>query len=134
MGTVAEFSLPALDGRRLGPADYRGSAVILDFMATWCAPCVIQNDILLALEEEYTEEELRVLVIDSGESFELVRDHFAGREPPHPILVDADAAVADSLGITGFPTLLLLDRSGRVVEAWEGLTPPEVIRQGLEGF
>lgn len=132
LGSRPSFELPTIDGRRLGPADYRGQVVLLDFMATWCGPCEIQSDVLAALEDEYPEGALQILAVDSGESFQRVREHFASQPSSHPVLVDADSAVADSFGIQGFPTLLLLDRSGEVVFTREGLTPPDPIRDALE--
>lgn len=132
LGSRLSFELPTLDGRRLGPSDYRGRVVILDFMATWCAPCKVQNDVLSTLGTEYSEDRLQILVVDSGEPMERVRKHFEERPIHHPVLVDADAALTDRLDIMGFPTLLILDEGGAVVFAREGLSPPKVLREELE--
>ena len=131
LGSRMTFELPTLDGRTLGPADFRGKPVILDFMATWCGPCKIQNEVLAALAEEYPPDGLQILIVDSGESMDRVRTHFQQRPSAHPVLVDADAAVAERLGVMGFPTLLLLDETGRVVFTREGLVPPKTLREEL---
>ncbi|MDX1630522.1 MAG: TlpA disulfide reductase family protein [Thermoanaerobaculia bacterium] len=131
-GSRLSFELPSLDGDRIGPSDHRGKVVILDFMATWCAPCKIQNEVLTALAEEYSPDRLQILIVDSGEPMERVRKHFRERPVHHPVLVDADAALADRLDVRGFPTLLMLNEEGEVVFTQEGLAPPKILREELE--
>ena len=95
------FTLLTLDGKKVSLADYKGHAVLVNFWATWCAPCKIEMPWF---------EELRVKY--AGQGFEilgLVDDADAGK--------DEIAKVAKKTGVT-YP-LLLTD--GKVQKAYGGL-------------
>ena len=57
IGTKApEFTLPDLDGRPVSLSKYQGKVVILDFWASWCAPCVAELPVFQALQEKYGDK------------------------------------------------------------------------------
>jgi thiol-disulfide isomerase/thioredoxin len=124
-----DFRLPSLDGRRLGPADFRGQVTVLDFWATWCGPCHVQAEILQALHEEYAGRRLQILAVDSGEDEATVRSFLADRPLPYPVLLDEDEVVSNRLRVLGLPTLVVLDRAGAVVYAEPGIVPPKRLRE-----
>lgn len=111
---VPDFRLPTLDGRELGPEDYRGRVVLLDFWATWCVPCRFQEKILEELHGELEERRVQVLAIDLGEDVERVRKHFEGRKAPWPVLLDTEDRLTAELGIEALPSLMILDREGEI--------------------
>ena len=125
------FRLPTLDGRRLGPADFKGKVVVADFWATWCAPCYLQADILHRLHEQYPESEVQFLAIAMGEDEKTVRAFAAERPFPYPVLLDPDEKVGNELGVIGLPTLLVLDRKGEVSFLRTGVVPEKRLRELL---
>ncbi len=48
-----EFSLRTVEGKKLSLSDYKGKAVLINFWATWCAPCKIEMPWLVALHSQY---------------------------------------------------------------------------------
>jgi thiol-disulfide isomerase/thioredoxin len=59
------FALRDLAGRRVSLADYRGKAVLINFWATWCAPCRIEMPWFIALQQKYSAQGFAILGIDS---------------------------------------------------------------------
>jgi thiol-disulfide isomerase/thioredoxin len=112
---VLEFELPALDGSRISTRQYDGRVVVVDFWATWCAPCRIQADILHALHDAYGSRPVSFLAVNVGETEALVRDFV--REDPfdYPVVLDPEQHLSTRYGIYALPTLMVLDANQRIV-------------------
>ena len=70
------FTLRALDGREVSPASLRGKVVIVNFWATWCAPCRAEIPDLVALQDKY-KDTLQVIGISEDEAPRRRRKRFA---------------------------------------------------------
>ena len=112
-----DFQLEDMDGEKHTLEGYRGKVVILNFWATWCPPCRREIPSMEALHQAFKDEAFAILAINEWET----EDHvfaFMGQlpvDPDFPILLDLDSEVAQSFGVKGLPTTLLLDAQGMIV-------------------
>jgi len=70
-----QFALRSLDGADVSLAEYRGSVVILDFWATWCKPCTKTFPELHALQQDYADRSVVLLVVSLDKSAQRARDY-----------------------------------------------------------
>jgi len=121
------FELPRLTGEgRLSLANLRGQVVLLDFWASWCAPCRAAMPAYQTLQAELSANGFSVLAINLDEHPDDGRA-FLRRVPVHyPVLSDPAGAVAERYRLTGMPTALLIDRQGRIRRRWVGFEPTEL--------
>jgi thiol-disulfide isomerase/thioredoxin len=127
-----EFSLPGLDGREVRLADFEGSIRLVDFWATWCAPCREEIPMLNELQASYGERGFRILAI-SEEEADVIRE-FVEREEVRYLNLVGTAEVAEAYGVLGLPSAYLLDREGRVVETFVGPKPRRVLVERIEAL
>jgi thiol-disulfide isomerase/thioredoxin len=113
-------SVATLDGGRYDLGHRRGRIVFLDFWATWCDPC--RASIPLIQHFRRTHPGIDVVSIDVGEIPATVRP-FAEHFKMTDVALDPDMTVSHAFGITGFPTLFAIDRTGRVIGRWIGFDP-----------
>jgi len=111
---AADFTLPQLTGAPVSLSSLRGHPVIMEFWATWCAPCRYSTPSLEAVYRRYKNRGVMVLLINQGESAEQVRA-WAGKRFTAPILLDREGAAAGRYGVAGIPRLFIVDREGRIV-------------------
>ncbi len=129
---LTEFRMPGLDGQTRGPSDYAGDVVVVDFWATWCGPCKAQAKILAELAEEYSGQDLRFLAVSLGESEEVVRAYAENHPYPYPVLYDAEDRIATEASIYALPTVMVIDREGRVSYLQPGLSGKQDLRAAFE--
>jgi len=113
-------SLAALEGGRFDLARHRGRLVFLDFWATWCAPC--KDSIPLVQRFRRGHPGVDVVSVDVGEAPEFVRTYAAKLKMAYVVL-DPDETVAHAFGVSGYPTLVAVDGTGRVRARWIGFDP-----------
>ena len=116
-----EFALERLDGEgSLALSSLAGKAVVLNFWASWCIPCKEEAPFLEQVWRENRDRGLVVVGLDAKDFRQDAR-RFARRfELTFPIVYDGPGDVLDEWGVTGFPESFVLDREGRVVEAFVG--------------
>lgn len=116
------FSWRDEQGRTLTLADFAGKVVLVDFWASWCAPCVQEIPALARLHHEFAGQGLAVVPISIDKSGLLKVQAFYRRQgitnlPAY--MDDAHAAVA-ALGITTIPVSWLIGRDGKVITRFDG--------------
>jgi thiol-disulfide isomerase/thioredoxin len=136
-GTAAPpLKLQRYEKGTLSLADLEGKVVMLDFWATWCAPCQAEMPALVKLAKEYEGKGL-VFVAASRDDMPdaplFVQEFVQSRLPElSPYVVFAPDELAAIFQVTALPTLYFLDRQGRVVDAQRGMLSESALRQRIE--
>ena len=129
---VADFRLASLDGRRLGPPDFAGQVVLVEFWATWCGPCRLQAKFIEELHRDLAGNGVGFLAVSVGEDEATVREFVDETPFPYPVLLDPDDRLSADYSILGLPTVMIVDRRGKVTYLETGLRDADVLRQKLK--
>ncbi len=110
------------DGQVTTLAAFQGRVVLLNFWATWCAPCIREMPSLDRLQARLKGEGLDVVAVSEDfAGMDLVGPFFERLKLENlAIFLDSDGALGKVFGIVGLPTTLLIDREGRLVGGLEG--------------
>ena len=116
------FSVTDLAGKPIANRDLAGKVVLLDFWATWCAPCRKSMPELQALHEKYAGRGFSVLGISIDEGGPAkVRKFVQSKRFTYPIAMDSAKSPAwEAFGVKAVPAAFLLDREGRIAAQWTG--------------
>ena len=127
---VPDFELAALTGGTVRLYDHVGKDVVLvDFWATYCAPCLVAMPHLEELYRRHADEGFVVLGIsvDGPESVGQVRSVVSRLDVTFPILVDHDSRALSAYNPRGTaPYSVLIGRDGKVLARREGYSPGQV--------
>jgi thiol-disulfide isomerase/thioredoxin len=127
-----DFQLKTVDGRALGPKDFLGQVVVVDFWATWCGPCRLQAEILEPLYRDFKGRGVQFLAANVGEEPETVKGFLKNKPFPYPVLLDPQDSVASTLGVVALPTLLVVDTKGHLVFFQPGIADADTLRQVIK--
>lgn len=113
-----DFTLPALDGSSYTLSDIHDRPVLINFWATWCAPCRSEMPVIEAAYQAHKSNGLIVLAVDVEENPE-VAEAFAGwLGITFPVLDDGSGEISRRYRVTALPTSFFVDVDG-VVRAWQ---------------
>jgi thiol-disulfide isomerase/thioredoxin len=138
-GGFAHLRADRLDGSVMSFADVDGDILIIDFWATWCAPCISEIPAYNAIDRDYRDKGVHLigLTVESGDA-SVVVDWMTTMDPEYQIaypLVMANDELIEAFGpVLGFPTTLLVDRDGTIIKRWIGAAAnkSERIREMLD--
>jgi peroxiredoxin len=118
---ASAFTSQDLEGNSITLSDFQGKPVILNFWATWCAPCRIEMPELQATYEKYQDDGLVILALDQDESAEIVRSFFYDEfDLTFTPLLDVDQAVAKKYGVFNYPSSYFINGDGVITAVHRG--------------
>lgn len=121
VGDVApDFARADLAGRQVRLADYRGKLVLLNFWATWCAPCRKEMPLFSKWQRDYGAQGLQVVGVSMDDDVASVKQLLVQRPVQYPIVM-GDAKLGEQFGgVLGLPLSFLIDAQGRIVSRYQG--------------
>ena len=127
-----EFDLLGLDGVQVKLSDSSGKIRLIDFWATWCAPCREEIPMLNELQASYGERGFQIVAIAEEEQ-KVIQDFVEEYGVEYLNLVGTED-VSEAYGVLGLPAAYLLDAEGRVVDTFLGPKPRRVLVKKIEAL
>lgn len=113
---VSGFHLTDSSGNAHTLEDYAGKILVLEFWSFKCPVSLAYDERVAQLQSKYSQREVVVLAVASNrnESPVEVQRNAANLKLPFPVLLDRDGALADKVGATHTPSVVILDRTGKL--------------------
>jgi cytochrome c biogenesis protein CcmG/thiol:disulfide interchange protein DsbE len=135
---VADLVLPELNGGSWRLSDHRGQVVLINYWASWCAPCRQETPGLIDLARDYRYKGLSIVGVSmdgvdkSAEGGKRAVQSFMSEfHLPYPVLMP-DFALPSAPAVEALPTTVLLDRNGRAAKSYIGAVRESVFRADVD--
>ncbi len=115
---ATNFTLTDLNGKKVSLKDYYGKFVLINFWATWCAPCIQEIPILQKLHNTMKNRNLVVLTINT--SRESALEVITQNNATYPVLIDSNSKITTAYNIHYYPTAYLIDQKGNLMAMIKG--------------
>ena len=131
-----DFDLLSLDGSHVKLSDLHGQPVLLNFWATWCTPCRVEMPWLVAIDQQYRVQGLRVIGVsmdDSGAT-QQVAAFAKEKEVNYQILLGNTSVAGAYGGIRFMPQSFFIDPEGTIAKTTVGLTEKKDLEDGAQAL
>jgi thiol-disulfide isomerase/thioredoxin len=127
------FAMTRFEGGKVALPELRGRVVMLNFWATWCAPCVREMPHMVKLAQEYESRGLTFIAANREDPPAAVGIFIDQKVPDlKPYVTWAPDLVASVYRVEVLPTTYLIDRQGRIIESHRGELSERQLRKRLE--
>jgi thiol-disulfide isomerase/thioredoxin len=128
-----KLELKDVEGRALRLSDYKGKVVLLNFWATWCAPCRAEMSDLVKWQREYKSKGLQVIgVTYPPEQLAEVREFIKSIKVNYPVALGEEQTKAIFDEGETLPVTVVIDKKGMVREVIQGIIFPEEFEQKVK--
>lgn len=125
------FTLSSIKGKSVSLASLAGKPAMINFWASWCAPCVKELPELERIHNLYKGRGLSVILVNMQEKAEVVRKYIEDHGYTMTALLDEKGEMAEKYQVFGLPTTLFVDKTGMIRKTHMGELTAEIITEGL---
>jgi peroxiredoxin len=122
-----DFTGQTVDRGVIALADYRGKVVVLDFWATWCGPCIANVPKMKQFQAAYAEKGVEVIGISGDMNDRVLGDFERDQAMNFPTIFDGARDIMAQYKVSALPTLVVIDREGKIREIGHGLDLEKVV-------
>ncbi len=123
-----------LNHKRVDINAYRGKVVLLNFWATWCAPCQLEIPRFVAWQSQYGAQGLQVIGVSMDDDPALVRKLITKLKLNYPVVMGDEKLGELYGGVLGLPVTFLIDRNGEIRAKFQGETDLNAIDMQLKSL
>jgi len=109
------FTLPQLDGPPVTLSKLRGQVVVINFWASWCAECQVEQAALDRTWQQFQDSGVVVIGVNFEDSTGAARSYVRTQGVTYPVVEDASSQAALAYGLRGVPETFVVNQAGRVV-------------------
>ncbi len=131
-GDLLDIVFIDIDGVEHRSKDFKSEYILLDFWATWCPPCMAQIPHIRALQERFSNGTLQVIGISADQDSSKMKDAIGKHQMKWTHIWDENRLLEAQLNVLAYPTLILIDRSGKIVYRRAGTGDDEKLLRILE--
>ena len=118
---ASNFTLKNLEGKEVSLSQFRGKYLLINFWATWCAPCKVEMPSLEKLYRQFKSDNFDMIGISNDMFGErVVRPYIKATNLTFPMLLDQRMIVSRQFGIVSLPTTILIDPQGIIIGVLQG--------------
>lgn len=130
---LADVPFTATDGAAASLSTFRGTPIVVNLWATWCAPCVKE---MPAFDEVATEQAaqpsgVRIIGVNVGDSTQAATEFATELGISYPQYTDPDGELSTALHVTGYPATAFVDADGKLLDVHQGAFTADELRAAI---
>ncbi|HEY3927479.1 MAG TPA: TlpA disulfide reductase family protein [Candidatus Koribacter sp.] len=109
-----------------------GKVVLVDFWATWCAPCRTEIPQLAQMQKTYGPQGLQVIGLSMDDTVPPVKAFLRQQPLPYPVAMADEQTIKTFGGVLGLPVNVILGRDGQLVARYAGVSDMQALQKEVE--
>jgi thiol-disulfide isomerase/thioredoxin len=122
-GPAPDFTLKSRSGENIKLSEHRGDVVMINFWASWCAPCRQEMPLLEGLYKKYGDLGFTLLAVNVEEDSSKAGDMLREIPVSFPVLYDNKNTVTKLYNVVAMPSTVIVDRDGNIRYLHKGYLP-----------
>ena len=129
---ATEWRAVSIEGEEISSESSRGKVALIVYWATWCAPCLDEIPSLIALRDEFGPQDVDIIGVSLDQPSKEIDTFVSARDINYKIVRNTESLDKAFGPIRYIPTIVVLDRNGRVQQRYTGLVGKNVLQDQIE--
>jgi peroxiredoxin len=131
-----DFAMKDIDGKTVKLSDYKGKVILLDFWATWCAPCKVEIPWFIEFQNKYGKAGFQTIGVSVDDPIEKLKPYVAEMKMNYVILqgLNHDDVLEAYGPVLGIPITVVISREGKICSKHTGMASKEALEKQIKGL
>lgn len=128
-----DFSIETEDGTKVKLSDFKEKPIIINFWASWCAPCKMEmTDFNKIYKEEKENIQFMMINVTVDDTKKNAQEYIRSNQFSFPVYYDIDGIAAYTYSITGYPTTYFINSNFEIMKRYNGMISEDLLRKYIQ--